>query len=117
MKSHYGCQTYYKKTCTDVDTPESSTDECDDECEYSGDLMYGGSDSCRNRVDWILSAGQPVQLAYEIVNEACAGQCFCSPPGSSTTESPAPSASLSPLPTPAPASAATPAPTAASTPA
>jgi hypothetical protein len=25
-KSHYGCQTYYKKTCTDVDTPESPTE-------------------------------------------------------------------------------------------
>jgi len=54
--------------------------ECDAQCEYSGNLMYGGSDSCRNRVDWILSNGQPVQLSYEIVNEACVGQCACAPP-------------------------------------
>ncbi|CAK0820097.1 unnamed protein product [Prorocentrum cordatum] len=58
----------------------SPTSECDAQCEYSGNMMYGGSDSCRNRVDWILSNGQPVQLSYEIVNEACAGQCACAPP-------------------------------------
>jgi hypothetical protein len=91
--------------------------ECDDECEYSGNLMYGGSDSCQNRIDWILSAGQPVQVAHDIVNEACVGQCFCSLSGRSTTESPAPSPLPSPVPTPAPTSATTPAPTAASTPA
>jgi len=91
--------------------------ECDDECEYSGNLMYGGSDSCQNRVDWILGAGQPVHVAYEIVNEACAGQCFCSLTGRSSTESSAPSSSPSPAPTPAPTSATTPAPTAAGTPA
>jgi hypothetical protein len=54
--------------------------ECDSQCEYSGNMMYGGSDSCQNRVDWILSNGQPVQLSYEIVNEACVGQCACAPP-------------------------------------
>ncbi|CAK0820094.1 unnamed protein product [Prorocentrum cordatum] len=67
-------------TSTPAPTSPSPTGGCDAQCEYSGNMMYGGSDSCRNRVEWILSNGQPVQLSYEIVNEACAGQCACAPP-------------------------------------
>jgi len=59
--------------------------------------MYQGVDSCRNRVDWILSAGQPVDLAYRIVNEGCSGQCSCDVSGrGASAPAPAPKPEAAP---------------------
>merc|ERR1719277_706790 len=55
----------------------SSSGSCDDDCRYSGRSMYKGVDSCRNRLHWVMSTGQPESVAYRIVNEGCSGQCSC----------------------------------------